>query len=164
MSILRPYLNFVLVLGAQWLFLQGMQFSIYGNPYFYMLFLLWLPSNTKAAALYTYAFVLGFAMDGFEQSGGAHTIATLLMAAAKPVVERGLVGFTGNNELESFRELDVRRFIIPTIILVFIHHTVLFSLENYGFELLKALLLRIVLSTTTSVASLLVLHMLFKRK
>lgn len=163
MSTLRKFLPFVLLLGAQWLFLQGMQFSMYGNPYFYMLFILWLPSKTPVTALYTWAFALGFAMDGFEQSGGAHTLATIALAATKPLVERALLGFNGNSEMESFRELDFRRFFVPSAILVLLHHTILFTLENYGFQLFDSLVLRILLSTATSLMSLLVLHSIFNR-
>jgi hypothetical protein len=90
MTIVKNILWLAVLLFVQWGFLQDLPLTVYGNPYLYLWFFLWLPFGVTRMGLYTIAFIVGSIMDVFEQSGGAHTLACLALVTTKPWVENTL--------------------------------------------------------------------------
>ncbi len=159
--------NILVVLAAyvlQFAFLQDLPLTPYGNPYIYMWGILVLPFNTSKAKYILYAFVLGSIMDSLESSGGAHTIAMLIMVWFKPSIENVLYGFKDGKSDEGLIHLPLTNFLTQSIILVLLHHAVLFTLENYGFDHLTSLLLRISISTVLTTLLLVIGHLLFSKR
>ena len=93
MTFVKNFVWLVLVLFVQWGLLQDVPLTVYGNPYLYLWFFLWLPFGVSRISLYAIAFAVGSIMDAFEQSGGAHTLACLTLVALKPWVENALIGY-----------------------------------------------------------------------
>jgi hypothetical protein len=158
------FLWLVAVMLVQWLLVQGLPLSRFGNPYLYLWFFLWLPYGTSKPSLYLLAFIVGSTMDSFEGSGGAHTIASLMLVLFKPVVENALIGFRKSDNEESLANLALGSYLAPAALLVLIHHFTLFAMESYGFFPLSELILRTVVSTVSTVVLLSIAHILFSKR
>ena len=65
----------VLAIFVQWLLIQDLPLTDYGNPYIYLWAFFVIPFNTPRMTTYVLAFIIGSTLDSLEQSGGAHTIA-----------------------------------------------------------------------------------------
>jgi len=152
------------ILLFQWAFIQGLPLTSYGNPYMYLWFLLILPYQTSVPLQYFLAFLIGSLMDSFEQSGGAHTIACLTLIVLKPMVESALLGFRKPEEDEGLASLSLGPFITTASILVILHHLMLFTMENYGFEHYDQVLIRTFFSSLLSLLLLLILHALIGKR
>lgn len=152
------------ILIFQWAFIQGLPLSIHGNPYMYLWFLLILPFQMSTPLQYFLAFLIGSLMDSFEQSGGAHTIACLTLIVLKPIVENALLGFRKPEEDEGLAALNLAPFISTAAILVSIHHLMLFTFENYGFDHYEQVVIRTFFSTLLTLLLLFILHALIGKR
>ena len=126
---------------VQILILNNVQLSGYINPYVYVLFILILPFETPGWLILVSAFMLGISMDVFPQGiagGGStlgiHTSATLLVAFLRPLVLRWI---NTRGEYEKGTEPRARDYGFPwyflyAVIIIGIHHFVLFYLEDYS--------------------------------
>jgi hypothetical protein len=148
----------------QWAFLQGLPLSQYGNPYVYVWILFILPPQTSRQQQLLIAFFIGSLMDSFEQSGGAHSIACLMLVLIKPTIETTLLGFRKPEEEEGLSALSLGAFITTTGVLVVCHHFVLFTLENYGFNHFGVLAIRTLLSSLLSLLLLVIIQALTARR
>lgn len=152
------------LIALQWLLVEGLPLTQYGNPYAYLLFLIWLPVNSSKTTLLLWAFLAGSIMDSLEQSGGAHTLASLGLILIKPPIERGLLGFLRDTDAEKMSGLSLRKFIIPATLFTLVHHALLFTLENYGFSPWPPLLLRISISSIFTLLIIISLHLLLSSR
>lgn len=131
-------LYFMVLLITQVLVLNNMQISAYINPYAYILFVLILPFETPGWLLLLSAFALGLGVDLFPQgaSGGGtalgfHAAASVLTAYVRPTILRWInprdeydVG-----TLPCAEDYGIRWYIVYSVILIGLHHFVLFNLE-----------------------------------
>ena len=164
MTIVKNILWLVAVLLVQWGFLQDLPLTVYGNPYLYLWFFLWLPFGVTRMGLYAIAFTVGSIMDAFEQSGGAHTLACLALVTAKPWVESAMIGYRKSDNNEGVSHLALVPYLTTSSVLVLLHHTVLFTAENYGFYNPVLLVVRIVISSLITLVLLAITHALFSKK
>ncbi len=153
-----------LVILVQWVLIQDLPLTQYGNPYLYLWAFLVIPFNTPRSTSYILAFLIGSTLDSLEQSGGAHTIASLVMVLAKPTLENFLYGFKEENSNHTLGGLPLANFLPLTFLLVFIHHSLLFTVENSGFSQFSALGLRILMSTLSTVGLLTITHFLLSKR
>ena len=114
--------------------------------------------------LYAIAFTVGSIMDAFEQSGGAHTLACLALVTVKPWVENALIGYRKSDNNEGVSHLALVPYLTTSSVLVLLHHTVLFTAENYGFDNPVLLVVRIVISSLITLVLLAITHALFSKK
>ena len=103
-------------------------------------------------------------MDAFEQSGGAHTLACLTLVALKPWVENALIGYRKSDDNEGVSHLALAPYLTTSGVLVLLHHTVLFTAENYGFDTPLLLITRILISSLITLVLLAITHALFSKK
>ena len=164
MSMVKNTVWLALVLLVQWGLLQDLPLTVYGNPYLYLWFFLWLPFGVKRIGLYAIAFGVGSVMDAFEQSGGAHTLACLTLVTVKPWVENALIGYRKSDDNEGVSHLAIAPYLTTSAVLVLLHHTVLFTAENYGFGNPQLLFVRILVSSLITLILLAITHALFSKK
>lgn len=144
----RNILRFVLVVLAQVLIFNNIEFNGYLNPYVYILFIILLPFETPGWALLLLGFALGFAVDVFSETLGMHIAATVFMAYMRPLA-LSLVAPRDGYESGSFPRVHyygIGWFLKYASILVFAHHSVLFLTELFSFHDLGHVFLRILLS------------------
>ena len=164
MTMVKNIVWLILVLLVQWGLLQDLPLTIYGNPYLYLWFFLWLPFGVSRTGIYGIAFVVGSIMDAFEQSGGAHTLACLGLVTAKPWIENTFIGYRKSDTNEGVSHLALAPYLTTSAVLVVLHHTILFTVENYGFENGQLLTLRIIVSSLLTLVLLAIAHALFSKK
>lgn len=146
---LRNIVRFFTVVLLQVLLFDNIEFSGYVNPYFYVIFILLMPFESPKWLLLLMAFLLGLSVDLFSMTPGMHTSAALAMAFARPFVLNTFAPRDGY-EPGTFPRVHyygLLWFMRYTIILVFIHHLMLFSIESFSFSAILQILLRTILSS-----------------
>lgn len=165
-SILRFGLIFILLILLQVLLFNNIQFSGYINPYVYVMFILLLPIEIPAWLMLILSFFTGLIIDFFSGSPGMHTSATVFAGFVRPYVLR-IVSPRDGYELSSEPSMMIygfRWFLWYTLLIVLIHHFILFYLEVFRFADFFRTLLRVILSTLFSVTSILLIEFYRKGK
>lgn len=164
MNLMRYIAIAALTITLQWLFLQNLPLTPYGDAYFYLWAFVLLPFHEPRWRVIVFAFLLGSTMDSLEQSGGAHTVASLVFIWVKPWIENVLYGFKDSKSDEGLINVPLASFATQALILVLLHHTTLFVMENAGFTNLGDLLMRIGITTLVTTLLLSIGHLLFSRR
>jgi len=143
---------FVVLVLAQVLILSQVQFSGFFNPYVYVLFVLLFPISSPRWAALVFAFLLGFLIDVFSNTLGVHSAATVFIAYIRPFVLRLISNREDDrSDYPGLSQNNPGWFITYALLMVFIHHFILFYLEVYTFSHFFNTLYRVVLSTFFSV-------------
>ncbi|MGD0709891.1 MAG: hypothetical protein ABR968_01790 [Bacteroidales bacterium] len=105
------------------------------NPYLYVLFILLLPFETPKWLLLVVAFVCGLLVDMFSETAGLHSAACVLMAFCRPGI---LKIISSKQDYEAgmrpiIHDLGFKWFFSYSLLLVVIHHFLLFYLEVFSF-------------------------------
>lgn len=137
------------------------------TPYFYFLFILWLPFRMGRRTQMILAFALGFALDSFTKTYGLHSAPCVLIAYIRPFLINMLITRDGaelNYNEPSVESMGFTPYFTYVTILTFVHHTLLFFLEalqvgGYFYFIIKALF-----STAVSLILILLTELLFSRK
>jgi hypothetical protein len=127
---------FIVLILAQLLIFNNIEFSGFINPYIYVLFVLLLPFTTPKFILLASAFLLGLVIDLFMGTPGVHSSATVLMAFSRSFV-MGLFSPREGYQSGTFPRLSqfgVEWFIKYSVMLILIHHFTLFYLEVFTFN------------------------------
>jgi len=148
-SILRYGLFFILLILLQVLFFNNIQFSGYVNPYVYIMFILLLPVEIPAWLLLLLSFFTGLTVDFFTGSPGMHSSATLLAGFVRPQILRVISPRDGYEagSAPSMLTYGLRWFFIYSLVMILVHHTVLFYLEVFRLSEFFRTMLRVLLSS-----------------
>lgn len=124
--------RFVLLVLLQVLVFNRFMFQGYFNPYVYILFIIYLPTQIPRWATLLWAFGLGLAVDVFENSAGLHAAASVFLAYLRPL----FFGYLSRGTEEDRSALDFRKVApfalgVYALCCIFIHHLVLFTLESF---------------------------------
>jgi len=118
--------------------LQGLVFNHINflggiNPYPYVLFIILFPIKiTDETVLIISGFLIGLVVDMFLDTGGIHAGASVFLAYMRALVLRFF--FKANYEYHDIKikALDVRSKLHYIMILIIIHHLVLFCLQIFN--------------------------------
>ncbi len=163
---LRIVVRFIVLVLFQVLVLNNIRFGGYINPYLYVLFILLLPYETPGWLLLILAFLTGYTIDTFTNTPGMHAAASVFMAFSRPAVLK-LLRITTEDDPGScpgIADLGFRIFTTYALLLVFIHHLVLFLLEIFRFSEILLTLTRAGLSTVLTLLLIIIAQYLFYRK
>lgn len=149
-------IRFVLLILVQVLILNHFEIFGYVNPYIYPLLIILLPFNINSIQKLFLAFVLGICLDFFEDSGGIHTAATLVIAYLRPLFLRNAFGLSYDYQTLKFYDAPFRSRFVYVSLMVLLHHTILFSLEIFSVNHLLYLFEKIVYSSIFSVILILI--------
>ena len=159
-SILRFGLVLILLILLQVLLFNNIQFSGYVNPYIYILFILLLPFEIPSWLLLMLSFGTGLILDFFSGSPGMHTSATVLTGFVRPYILRVISPRDGyESGSPSSLVYGFRWFFIYTVLIVAIHHTVLFYIEVFRFADFFRTMLRVLLSSLFTVIFILLIEL-----
>ncbi len=162
----RNIIRFAVLVLLQILVLNNIQISGHIVPYVYILFILLMPFETPNWLLLVTAFALGLSVDLFTQTPGMHAAATVFMAFVRPYV-LGLSAPRDGYEPGSFPRLyyyGFKWFLRYTVILVLVHHFVLFYIEVFRFSDFFSTLLRVLISSLFSVILIMLSQYFIYRK
>jgi rod shape-determining protein MreD len=158
----RNIIRFIVVILFQVLIMDNVMINGFLVPYVYLLFILLMPFETPRWIVLLSGFALGLSIDFFEHTLGMHTAATVMIAFIRPYFLNLLAPRDGY-EAETFPRIHFYGFtwfFKYTLIIVFIHHFVLFYLEAFQLQNFLSTLLRVILSSALS-ASTIVLSQYF---
>ena len=148
----RNIVRFIVLILAQILIFNNIQFSGYLVPYIYVLFILLMPFETPKWMLLVSALLLGLSIDIFSDTLGMHSIATVFMAFLRPYV-LNIIAPREGYEPGTFPRVSyygLAWFIRYASILILAHHFVLFYIEIFRFGNFFITFFRVVLSTIFS--------------
>jgi hypothetical protein len=160
-------MRYILLVIAQVYIFNKIQVSGYITPQVYVLFILMLPFEISGFWLLSLGFMMGLTIDFFQHTPGMHAAASVTLAFLRPGVIR-LVG--KKDDLEPWQYPNVRDsgsmwFLAYTMILVFLHHLLLFYLEVFRFSEFFQTLLKVLINTVLStLIIMLVQYLFFSRK
>jgi rod shape-determining protein MreD len=156
-SILRYTVFFIVLILLQVLFFNNIQFSGFVNPYVYIMLILLLPVEISSWILIIIAFFSGLIIDFFSGIPGTHAGASVAAGFVRPFVLRFISPRDGyeSGAIPSMRAYGFRWFLIYTVLIVAVHHTVLFYFEVFRFAGFFRTLIRVILSSLFSVTFIL---------
>ncbi len=154
---------FILFILSQAFVFDRIQITGFISPYVYVLFILILPLEIRGWQLLLTSFLLGFAVDWFAHTPGMHAAASVFMAFCRPSVLK-LMGRREEDEAGKYpniRDFATVWFLIYTLILVFLHHLFLFTLESLRFSEILIILLKVLINTALTTAIIMIIEFLF---
>jgi len=159
-TLLRLTFAFLLLMLIQVLVFNNIQFSGYVNPYVYVMFILILPLEIPPWLMLIISFFTGLIMDFMSGSPGMHTSATVFAGFARPYVLRIISPRDGyeTGPSPSIASYGFKWFFTYTIVVVLIHHLVLFYVEVFRLADFFRTMLRVLLSSVFSVTFILLLE------
>ncbi len=165
--ILQNIVRFLILVLLQVFVLNNIRINGYINPYLYVMFVLLLPFETPGWLLLASSFLMGSTIDIFVHTPGMHAAATVLMAFCRPGIIRFLSGAKGIEQgmKPGIRIMGFQWFFLSSLLLIFIHHLLLFYLEVFRFNELFQTLYRVIISTLATLLLVIIVEYLFiKRK
>lgn len=160
------FLLFLFTVLFQVFLFDNLSVSVYLNPLVYVAFIVLLPLETPPVLLLGAGLALGAAMDFTMGAAGINTIATLLIAFARPAILTVLYRREDLREggVPSPERLGHRVFLDYIIVLVVLHHIVFFSLEALSWSHVLRTVVRIIASSAVSVAGVWLAARIFTAK
>ncbi len=164
-ALLNNIARFILLLAAQILLFNNINFLGFINPYPYILFIILYPVNGNKYGLLFASFLIGLLMDMFLNSGGVHATSCLVLAFFRPTIFKFSFGLS--YEYQTVRLNDVvtpERFSFLFLAVV-LHHITLFILEIFTLNFFFNIIVRTLLSTLfTLIISLLIIYLIKPNK
>jgi len=164
--IVRNIVRFLVVILFQVLVMDNVMINGYMIPYVYLLFILLMPFETPRWTQLILGFLLGFGIDLFLNTPGMHTAATVLVAFIRPYL-LDLLAPRDGYDTDSFPRIHYYGFLWflkYTLIIVVIHHFLLFYLEVFQLKDFLSTLLRVILSSILSTSTIILSQYFVFRK
>jgi len=162
---LNNILRFIILLLLQVTILNRINFGGFINPQIYIIYVILFPYyNKHKGYLLMSSFFLGISIDFFMNSGGIHAFSIALIAYFRQDIFNIIIGKQDKNENLYFHDIPTAKAITYIVILAFIDITSMFWLENFSFDELGVMFMRISLSTIYSTVIIYFTLALFLRK
>lgn len=156
------FILFFIYAFAQVLLLKNLVLFNSAFCFLYIAFILLLPVETNNLILMLIGFLLGFTIDIFYDSLGLHAFTTVIIAYLRNYwlatitpqggYDSGAMPNLGNNGLQWF--------LVYTVPMIFLHHSILFFIEATGFSMFWFTMLKIVASLMFTMTVMLLLQYL----
>lgn len=145
--------------------LNNLNLGIYVNPLVYVAFVVLLPMEMRAPWVLLSGLALGVAVDLLLATAGLNTIATLVTAFVRRPVMMLMLGkeTVGDGGAPCSAHIGAGKFLKYCAALVFIHCTVFFFFEAFGFAWFHLTLLKVFASTIVTVALIWVVQLFFRK-
>ncbi|MGB5666040.1 MAG: rod shape-determining protein MreD [Maribacter sp.] len=154
-------IRFILLVLAQVLVFNRLNFFGSINPMVYILFLYWYPIKEHRSAFIGLSFLLGLFVDFFSDTMAIHTAATLTIAYLRPTIMRFVFGI--NYEFQSFKlsnTTKAQQFTFLALLIV-VHHLVYFSLEIFSLTNVLLIVKKVLFNGLASIILCLLFSSLF---
>jgi len=160
---IQNIIRFIALVLVQIIVLDNINFNGYVNPYLYVYFILLLPIEIPRWLLLIASFILGSVIDMFSHTPGMHASASVMMAFSRPFLIKSLSarGDYDAGTTPGIADLGFRWFFVYSLVLVLIHHLVLFYLEVFRFSNFFDTLLRAFYSVAFTIVLIILSQFLF---
>lgn len=156
--------RFISLLLLQVLVLNNINFLGYINPYLYIIFILIFPFTGNKSLLISLAFLLGLGVDFFSDSGGVHAAASVFIAYLRSFILKFSFGVSYEYNAIKLSKVTFSERLIYILIMVLLHHLVLFSLEIFSTSRILLILKSTLFSGIFSIFLILCSLVLFSKK
>jgi len=142
-----------------------MNFLGYISPYPYILFIILYPVNGNKTVLVVASFLLGLIIDMFNNSGGAHATACLVLAYFRPSLFKFAFGLSYEYQTIKLNDVLTPERFTFILLAILIHHLTLFLLETFQLTYILDTLTRTLLSTVFSIIiCIIIIHLIKPNK
>jgi len=157
---------FLSLLFLQVFVFNNILFLGYINPYLYIAFVIFYPLKKERYLFLFLSFLLGLAIDFFSDSGGINAFSLLFIAYIRLFLVRILFKKTEQDYLLfNLKQEPFGRVFNYVIILIVIHHFILFSLANFSSQNFSSVLTNTLYSSIfTSVLFFIGTYIIRKKK
>lgn len=162
--ILSYSIRFIVLVLVQVLILNQINFLGSINPYLYVIFICLFQVNNNRMVFLLLSFLLGLTIDLFSDSGGVHAAASVTIAFIRPVVLKFCFGSVYEHQTIKFKNVDFGAKIFYFIIMVLIHHLILFSFEIFNLSEILLILKKTLFSGIFTILLCVVTSIIFSRK
>lgn len=157
----------MLLAFLQVLVLNNINLGEYGiTPFVYILLIIVLPFETSNVSLLLFAFFLGLFIDIFEDTGGVHASATVLIAFIRPFILNIFKGRDGYS-IEStpgISDYGFVWFIKYAFVLIFVHSFIYYIVLQFSFENFFLILLKMLFTGVLTIFLIIISqYLVFKR-
>lgn len=156
--------RFIVLVLIQVLVLNNVNLFGYLNPYIYILFIILLPATLNQNRILIFSFLIGLTMDMFGDSGGVHACACLVIAYLRPLVLRFSFGISYDYQTLRFNNIPFGARLNYIVIMVFLHHFVMFALEIFNISDILTILKKTLFNGLFSALIIVCITILFSRK
>ncbi|MGS2725081.1 rod shape-determining protein MreD [Psychroserpens sp. BH13MA-6] len=156
--------RFVVLILAQALVFNHINFMGYINPYPYILFILLFPVNNNRTLFIFLSFMLGLFVDIFSDSGGINAAACVLIAFIRPTVLKFAFGMIYEHQTIKFNNTEFGNRVIYFTILTLTHHLMMFLLEIFNISNIILLLQKTLFSSIFTIILCILISILFSNK
>ncbi|WP_411767870.1 rod shape-determining protein MreD [Winogradskyella sp. A3E31] len=157
-------IRFILLVLAQVLICNNINFMGYINPYIYILFILLFPVKDSRLQVIFLSFLIGTTIDMFSDSGGVHAAASVVIAYARPLFLKFSFGTLYEYQTIKFSHTDLGNLTIYVATMTLLHHLVLFSLEIFNISNILQILQQTLFSGIFTLIICVLLIVLFGRR
>ena len=133
-------LSFILLVFFQTLVFNNLYLFGFINPMVYILFLVIYRFDYDQTFFIISSFILGFSIDFFSQSGGAHTISTLTIGFLRPTIIKYI--FSISSEIPVSFQNDNRvldKYLFLSFI-VGLHHFLYFTIVYFNLDAISLII------------------------
>ncbi|MAW65589.1 MAG: rod shape-determining protein MreD [Flavobacteriales bacterium] len=161
--------NIITVIGVlffQLMVLSRLNISQSIYPLVYPILLFTVVRNMNRSIFLLFGFGLGFFVDIFSNTGGAHAFACTVIAFVRPLFlsSMGPMDIGSDQIKPSILSLGVKTFAVYALFMLAIHHVIYFILEVFTFHNFHQTIFRIFLSLLISWLLVMSLQFLFNVK
>ena len=156
--------RFIVLVLAQALVLNNINFLGYINPYIYILFIILFPIKNNRMLFIFLSFLLGLTIDIFSDSGGIHAAACVSIAYVRPVILKFSFGTVYEYQTIKFDTAEFSSKFIYIIIMTVIHHFILFSLEIFNISKVILTFQKTLFSSIFTIILCIMITIIFSRK
>lgn len=157
-------IRFVVLILVQALVFNHVNFMDLVNPYPYILFILLFPVNNNRVLFIFSSFMLGLFVDLFSDSGGVHAAACVAIAFVRPPILKFAFGMIYEHQHIKFNNTEFGNRTIYFLILIIIHHLILFSLEIFNISNILLILKNTLFSSVFTLILCILISILFSQK
>lgn len=145
--------RYILVMILQVLLFDQLQLLGVCHPYIYVLCLLMMPITLSHSADMIIGAVVGLIMDIFCNSMGIHTAACIFVMFIRPYLIGAIVNDKDRlNEQISLRSLGMEALLRYVVILVVIHHLIVFLLAAWNWAHIGFVLVETLVSSLVTIS------------
>jgi rod shape-determining protein MreD len=161
---INSIIRFVVLILAQVLVFNNINFLGNINPYPYILFILLFPINNNRTLFIFLSFMLGLFVDLFSDSGGIHAAACVTIAFIRPPVLKFAFGMIYEHQTIKFNNTEFSNRIVYFSILLVIHHLIMFLLEIFNISNIIFVLQKTLFSSIFTILICALISILFSNK
>ncbi|OUS03375.1 rod shape-determining protein MreD [Flavobacteriales bacterium 33_180_T64] len=157
-------IRFVVLILAQALIFNNINFMGSINPYPYILFILLFPVKNNRSLFIFLSFMLGLFVDIFSDSGGIHAAACVTIAFIRPAVLKFAFGMVYEHQNIKFDTTEFGNRVIYFSIIIVLHHFIMFLLEIFNISNIILILQKTLFSSIFTIILCILISILFSNK